>query len=171
LSLLCAVGLSIGAPVSRRIQEDLRQLLPLRRCISVRRARLPDVWCERRWDNRLPRVHLCTERDVTRPAGAKTQVGVQHVRLGWQRLHLAPGDARDCHSKMLCHCVWLALSCMMYPVLIWFFCLSLNSRVKRLNDMYVKPIAVPWSTIAPTAILYHTHNVTCHPTLANAPQS
>lgn len=33
--------------------------------------------------------------DFAREARAKAQVGLLHVRLGRQRLHLTPGDARD----------------------------------------------------------------------------
>lgn len=41
------------------------------------------------------------ERDVEGEAGAEAQVGLQHVRLGWERVHLTTGDAGDCDG-MFC---------------------------------------------------------------------
>jgi len=92
-------GLLAGLPQRRalhgRVQEDLRQLLPLRRRLQVRRARLPHLRRQRRRDDRLQGVHHRPERDVSRSAGPEAEVGVQYVRPGWQWIHQQGGDAGD----------------------------------------------------------------------------
>lgn len=40
-------------------------------------------------------IPMCTLDDLARKAGAETQMGIQHVRPGRKRVHIAPGDARD----------------------------------------------------------------------------
>ncbi|XP_045404989.1 hippocalcin-like protein 1 isoform X1 [Lemur catta] len=88
-------GLPHRPPDRGRVQEDLRQLLPLRRRLQVRRARLPHLRHQRRRHHRLPGVHHRAERDLAGQAGAEAQVGLQHVRPGRQRLHQPQRDAGD----------------------------------------------------------------------------
>ena len=88
-------GLPVRSTVPRRIQKDLRQLFPRRRRLAIRRSRVPYFRHEQRRDDRLPRVSLRAERDVTGKAGGQAQVGVQHVRSGRERVHFQTGDARD----------------------------------------------------------------------------
>ena len=92
-------GLPQRQPVHGGVQEDLRQLLPVRRRLQIRRARVPHLRRQRRRHDRLPGVHHRAERDVARQAGAEAQVGVQHVRPGWERIHQQGGDAGDCAGE------------------------------------------------------------------------
>ncbi len=77
-------GLSLWSPVSGRVQKDLRKLFPVWGRIKVRWTRISHIWHERRRDNRLPRVHLCTKCDFSRKAGTEAQVGLFDVRSGRQ---------------------------------------------------------------------------------------
>lgn len=38
------------------------------------------------------------ERDITRETRTKTQVGLLNVRSGWQRVHFATGNVRNCYG-------------------------------------------------------------------------
>jgi len=104
LSNVCCVGLSVGTSDSRWIQEDLWQLLSIRRCLSVCSTRLPNIWCKWWRNDWLPWVYLCSERDVSWSTGTEAEMGVQHVWSWRQWLHLTPGDARDCHGNTVENC-------------------------------------------------------------------
>ena len=88
-------GLPQWNPECGGVQEDLCQLLPLRRRLQVRRARLPYIWHKRRRHHRLQGVHHRPECDIPRRAGAETALGLQHVRPGRERIHQPGRDAGD----------------------------------------------------------------------------
>ncbi len=92
-------GLPQWNPECGGVQENLRQFLPLRWCLQVRWARLPNFWHQRRRNDRLPGVHHRLERDVTGQAGAEAEVGLQHVWPGRKRVHQPRGDAGDCTGE------------------------------------------------------------------------
>lgn len=92
-------GLPKWNPECGGVQENLRQFLPLRWRVQVRRARLPNFWHQRRWYDRLPGVHYRLECDVTRQAGAEAEMGFQHVWSWWKRVHQPWGDAGDCAGE------------------------------------------------------------------------
>ena len=70
-------------------------VLPLRRRVQVRPARLQDLRQERRRHHRLQRVHLRPVHHITRQLRAETQLGLQHVRPGRRRQDHTGGDAGD----------------------------------------------------------------------------
>ena len=94
-------GRAVGQTHHRRVQEDLRQLLPVRRRVRVCRACVPHVRQRQQQLDRLPGVHMCAERYLARQTRGQTQVGIQHVRLGRRRKHFKTRDARDRHGNYL----------------------------------------------------------------------
>jgi hypothetical protein len=60
---------------------------------AVRGARIQDVRRERRRHDRFSGIPLRSQRNVPRQVGAEVKVGLQHVRLGRQRVHLAARNA------------------------------------------------------------------------------
>lgn len=49
----------------------------------VRRACFSNVWCQRRRNNWFSRVPLCAECHIKGKVGAKIEMGLLHVWLGW----------------------------------------------------------------------------------------
>ena len=77
-------------------------VLPVRRRVQVRPARLQDLRQERRRHHRLQRVHLRPVHHITRQLRAETQLGLQHVRPGRRRQDHTGGDAGDHRGIALC---------------------------------------------------------------------
>lgn len=59
----------------------------------VRGARIQDIRRERRRHDRFSGISLRPQRNVPWQVGAEVKVGLQHVRLGRQRVHLAARNA------------------------------------------------------------------------------
>ena len=48
----------------------------------------------------MKRVPMCTQRHFQGKVGAEAEVGLHHVRPGWQWVHHEAGDARDRHRHL-----------------------------------------------------------------------
>lgn len=88
-------------PIRRRIQEDLRQLLPVRWRFEIRRARFPHIWRQRRRHHRFPGVLVRSLGHIQGQTRTETQVGLLHVRSRRQWLHIQAGDAGNSHGKFI----------------------------------------------------------------------
>ncbi len=108
-----SAGLSQRCAQHGRIQEDLRQLLPLWRRVKVCGARLPNLRRQWRRNNRFQRVHHRPERHVTRSFGSEAEVGLQYVRPGRQRIHKQGRNAGDCTG------VWVWLSRLKHRYMLY----------------------------------------------------
>lgn len=70
-------------------------VLPVRRRVQVRPARLQDLRQERRRHHRLQRVHLRVVHHISGQLRTEAQLGLQHVRPGRRRQDHTGGDAGD----------------------------------------------------------------------------
>ncbi|RUS71025.1 hypothetical protein EGW08_021212 [Elysia chlorotica] len=99
-----AAGLVQGVPQGlpkrqaqrRRVQNDLRQLLSERGPVNIRGTRLSDIRQGRKQHDRVPRVYLRTERDVTSTPGPEAALGLHRVRRGWERVRIPGGNGAYC---------------------------------------------------------------------------